>query len=163
MSLLSQNAIAALLVFAVLSDTPALLAQQRVSSAPQSSSFSGVWVELRPASGPAMRLKLTQTGSQVQVRLSYRDSFPDRAFAVAAIENDKVTWTAAMSCAVQFRSTGYNYDNPGIYTVTLSLGKPIVVGDPRPSLLYIQEFQWNAPCGGHPIGTERIQKILTRQ
>jgi hypothetical protein len=163
MTLPSQNAIAALLVFAVLSDTPALLAQQRISSEPQSPSFSGIWVELRPASGPAMRLRLTQTRSQVQVRLSYRDSFPDRVFGVATLEDDRATWTAPMSCAVQFRSLGYNYDNPGIDTVALSLGKPIVVGDLRPSLLYIQEFQWNAPCGGHPIGTERIQKILTRQ
>jgi hypothetical protein len=158
-----QNAIATLLAFALLSGSPAALAQQRVSSAPQPAGFSGLWVELRPDNGPPMRLKVTQAGSQVQVRLSYRDTFPDRVFGVATIENDRATWTGPMSCAVQFRSPGYNYDNPGVDTVTLSLGKPIDGGQPGPSLLYIQDLQWNAPCGGHPIGTERIRKILTRK
>jgi hypothetical protein len=158
-----QNAIATLLAFALLSDSPALLAQQRVTSAPQPLSFSGLWVELRPDSGPPMRLKLTQAGSQVQVRLSYRESFTDRVFGVATIENDRATWTGPQSCIDRFRSPGYNYDNPGANTFTLSLGKPIDAAHPGPSLLYIQEVQWNAPCGGHPIGTERIRKILTRK
>jgi hypothetical protein len=158
-----QNAIATLLAFALLSDSPAVLAQQRVSAAPQPPSFSGLWVELRPDSGPPMRLKLTQAGSQVQVRLSYRDSFPDRVFRVATIENDRATWTGPQSCVAQFRSPGYNYDNPGANTFTLSLGKPIDGGQTEPLLLYIQDVQWNAPCGGHPIGTERIRKILTRK
>jgi hypothetical protein len=157
-----QSAVATLLAL-LLSNSPALLAQQLAASAPQSPSFSGLWIELRQDSGPPMRLKLTQGGAQVQVWLSYRDSFSDRVFGVATIENDRATWTGPQSCAVQFRSPGYNYDHPGVNTFTLSLGKPIDGVQPGPSLLYIQDVQWSAPCGGHPIGTERIRKILTRK
>ncbi len=146
-----QNAMA-LLAFALLSETLG-------SATPN---FSGLWVEVRPASGPPMRLKLTQAGSRVQVYLSYRDSFSAAVVDEAIIEDDRAVWTMRQSCVVQFRSPGYNYDNPGKNTFTLSLGQSID-GQPGPVLYYIQETQWNAPCGGHPIGIERIRKVLIRK
>jgi hypothetical protein len=108
-----------------------------------------------------MRLKLSQTGSQVQVWVTYRDSFSDRVSAIGALENDTVTWTGPQGCVARFRSPGYDYSNPGQYTVTLSLRHPADGAQPGPVLLYTQDTQWNAPCGGHPIGTERLQRVLT--
>jgi hypothetical protein len=142
----------ALLAFALLSETLG-------SATPN---FSGLWVEVRPASGPFMRLRLTQAGSRVRVQASYRDSFSAGVFGDATIEDDRAIWTIPQSYVVQFRSPGYNYDDPGKNIFTLSLGQPID-GQLGPALYYIQETQWNARCGGHPIGIERIRKVLIRK
>jgi hypothetical protein len=126
--------------------------------------FSGVWVETHPAGGPPVRLLLIQSGSQVQVRLSYRDTFSDLIFGAGTIENGTATWTLRQSCVGRFRWPGYNYDNPGVNRFSLSLRDPGEPGQPGPRLIYVQESQWNVPCASnHPIGTERIQKILKRQ
>jgi len=126
--------------------------------------FSGVWVETQPESGPQLRLQLTQFGSRVQVRMSRRDYFPDRVFGVAAIENGTALWSTPQACVAPFRWPGYNYDNPGVNTYTLSLRQPTEAGEPGPLLVYVQETHWNVPCASnHPIGTERIQKILKRR
>jgi hypothetical protein len=126
--------------------------------------FSGLWVETQPAGGPPMRLQLTQSGARVQVRLSYRDSFPDAPFDIATIENGAATWTMPQGCIARFQWPGYNYDHPGVNTFTLSLRQPTEVGQSAPLLVYVQETRWNAPCANnHPIGTERVQKILRRQ
>lgn len=109
-----------------------------------------------------MRIKLSQTGPQVQVWLSYRDSFGERAFGVGAVENDAATWTGPQSCAPRFRSAGYDYDQPSVITFTLSWGQPADDAPLGSVLVYTQETQWNAPCGGHQVGLERIQKVLTR-
>jgi hypothetical protein len=146
----------ALLLF---SDAQTLPAQQGINSAPPPTGFSGVWAETRPASGPLMRIKFAQNGSQLVVWLSYSDSFGDRAFATATIKNGVATWAAPQSCVERFRSPGYNYDNPGMNTFALSFLQ--ADGQPEPVLVYTQATQWNAPCGGHPIGTEGLQKLLT--
>lgn len=128
------------------------------------SDFLGIWVETQPKSGKPMRMQLTQSGSQVQVRISSRDYFPDHIFGVAAIENGTATWTTPQACVARFRWAGYNYDNPGVNIITLSLRQPTEPGESGPLLVYVQETHWNAPCANnHPIGTERIQKILKRQ
>src|SRR5215471_4780475 len=122
--------------------------------------FSGEWMEIRPASGSPMLLQLTQSGSRVQIRLSYREPIPDRAFGVATIENGTATLTMPQGCDARFQWPGYNYDNPGLNTFTMSL-RPAEPGQPGPLLVYVQETRWNVPCANnHPIGTERVQKIL---
>jgi hypothetical protein len=122
------------------------------------SDFSGIWSVVQPAGGPPFRLQLTQSGSKVQVRLSGRDTFPDAVFGVATIENGVATWTAPQGCEQRFQWPGYNYDNPGTNTFTLSLRQP------GPSLVYVQETRWNVPCANnHPIGTERVERILKRE
>jgi hypothetical protein len=149
-----RDSIAALIAFALLPAGYAL---------PQSPAFSGVWMEGQPKSGPPMRLKLSQTGNQVEVWLSYRESFSHRPIGVATIEDGAATWTAPTSCAPQFRSAGYDYDNPAAYTVTLSWAK-LASGAPLGSvLIWTQDVRWFAPCGGHPIGVERIRKVLDRR
>jgi hypothetical protein len=66
-----------------------------------------------------------------------------------------------LSCVERFHSPGYNYDKPGMNTFALSvLGAD---GQPGPVLVYTQVMQWNVPCGGHPIGTEGRQILLTLQ
>lgn len=149
-----RNVIAALIAFVLLPDVHAL---------PPSPAFSGNWVEVQPKSGPPMRLKLSQTGNQVEVWLSYRETFSDHPVGVAAVANDTATWTAPQSCAPQFRSAGYDYDHPGAYTVTLSWAQPANGEPPGSVLRWTQDVQWFAPCGGHPIGVERIRKALRRR
>jgi hypothetical protein len=71
------------------------------------------------------------------------------------------TWTTRQDCTARFQWPGYNYDNPGINTYTLSLRQPTDPGESEPLLVYLQETRWNAPCAdNHPIGTERTRKIL---
>ena len=101
--------------------------------------FSGVWVETQPNSGPPLRLQLTQSGSRMQVRISYRDSFPDAVFSVATIENGTAIWTLPQACIARFRWPGYNYDNPGVNTFTLSLRQTSEPGELGPLLVYVQE------------------------
>jgi hypothetical protein len=126
--------------------------------------FSGVWVETQPNSGPPMQLQVTQSGSRVQVRISYGDSFSDRNFGVGTVENGAAIWTIREGCVARFRWPGYNYDNPGLSTFTLSLRHPAEPGEPGPLLVYVQEIHWNVPCASnHRIGTERVQKILRRR
>jgi hypothetical protein len=105
-----------------------------------------------------MRIKLIQNGSQVTVWLSYYDSFSDRSIATASIRNGVASWAAPQGCVERFQSAGYNYDNPGMNTFALSFLP--VAGQPTPVLVYTQVTLWNAPCGGHRIGTEGLQKLL---
>lgn len=140
---------------------PVLLSTAPGSDVPD---FSGTWSVQQPAGGPRFRLQLTQSGSRVEVRVSGSDSFPDAVFGVATIENGTATWTAPQGCIARFRWTGYKYDNPGLNTFTLSLRPPSEPGQGGPLLIYEQETRWNVPCAtNHPIGTERIQRILTRE
>jgi hypothetical protein len=126
--------------------------------------FTGVWMELQPKSGPAMRLQVTQLGSRLQVRISYRDFFSDAVFGVATVENGTPVWTSPQGCAARFRRLGYDYDNPGLNTFTLSLHQPAEPGELSPRLVYVQETRWNVPCANnHPIGTERVERILGRR
>jgi hypothetical protein len=106
-----------------------------------------------------MRIKFAQNGSQLMVWLSYSDSFPDSAFATATIKNGVASWAASQSCVERFQSPGYNYDKPGMNTFALSFIE--AEGQPGPVLVYTQVTKWNVPCGGHPIGTEGLQKLLT--
>jgi hypothetical protein len=109
-----------------------------------------------------MRLKLTQEGSQIEVRLSYDGTFSDRLFSLATIQSDDTaTWTLGQGCKAQFRKPGYNYDSPGENLFRLSLSTP-TDGSTEPVLRYTQFTKWNVPCDGHPIGTERIAKTLQR-
>jgi len=143
-------------------------APQRPAPAPQrpassSPTYSGTWVEVRPQSGPATRLSLTQRGSQVEVRISYTGTFSGKVFGVASIQsNNSATWTVPQSCAAEFRKPGYSYDNPGESLFSLSLGEPIDGGSPEPILTYTQDTKWNVPCDGHPIGTKHTSKALQR-
>jgi hypothetical protein len=144
----------------------ALLPVALLSSAVNSDmpDFSGLWVEMDPAVGPPMRLQLNQSGSELQVRMSYRDTPPYSVFGVAAIENGAASWTLPQSCIARFQWPGYSYDNPGINRFSLSLRDPADPGQPGPLLVYVQETEWHVPCANnHPIGTERIEKILRRQ
>lgn len=110
-----------------------------------------------------MRLKLDQAGPQVQVWISYRDSFGDRPFGLAAVQNNAAIWTGPQTCAPRFRSSGYDYSKPSRITVTLSWIQAADRVAADPPLLWTQDTEWNAPCGGHLIGTERIQKVLARE
>ncbi len=127
--------------------------------------FSGVWVETQPESGPPMRLQVTQSGSRLQVRISFRDDyFPDAVFRTATIENGAASWTIPQGCIARFRWLGYNYDNPGLTTFTLSLREPAESGESGPLLVYVQKIHWDVPCASnHPIGTEQVQRILRRR
>lgn len=126
--------------------------------------LSVVWVETQPESGPPMRLQLTQSGSRLQVRISFRDTFPDAVFRTVTIENGTASWTIPQGCIARFRWPGYNYDNPGSTTFTLSLREPAEPGESGPLLVYVQKTHWNVPCASnHPIGTEQVQRILRRR
>ena len=125
--------------------------------------FSGVWVEPNPVVGPPMHLQLIQSGSKVQVRVSYRVTFSGSIAGVGIIENGTATWTLPQGCIGRFQWPGYNYDNPGVNKVSLSLRDPAEPGQPGRLLVFVQEIQWNAPCANHQIGTERIQRTLKRQ
>jgi hypothetical protein len=105
--------------------------------------FAGVWVEIKPASGPPARLKVTQSGSRLQIWLSYFEGFPDPPWGVAQIEKGSAIFARPQACNPPFRWDGYNYDNPGLNTFTLSLRQPTGPGDLSPLLVYLQE----------PIGT----------
>lgn len=100
----------------------------------------------------------------MQVRLSYRDTFPDAPFGNAMIENETAVWTAPQGCIGRFRWNGYDYQNPGLNTFKLSLRSPNGRTETSPLLVYVQESRWDAPCAAnHPIGIERIEKLLRRQ
>ncbi len=151
---ISRVAVATLLSFFSLSG----------AAGPHVPDFSGVWVETQPNSGSPLRLQLTQSGSRVQVRMSYRDYFPDRIFGVATIKHETAGWSAPQGCDARFRWPGYDYDNPGVSTFTLSLRQPTEPVESGTLLVYVQQTRWNAPCANnHPIGTERTQKILKRR
>jgi thiol-disulfide isomerase/thioredoxin len=81
--------------------------------------FAGVWVEKNPASGPAMRIKLTPKGSQLALYLSYSETFGDYVFGVARIHNNNVSFTERQDCIEKYRTPGYSYDNPGENSTTL--------------------------------------------
>ncbi len=111
-----------------------------------------------------MRLQVTQSGSRMQVRISFRDDYFPAAFRTATIENGAASWTIPQGCTARFRWLGYNYDNPGLNTFTLSLRQLAESGDSSPLLVYVQKIRWNVPCASnHPIGTEQIQRILRRR
>jgi hypothetical protein len=134
-----------------------------VSARQAAPDFSGVWMETNPQSGPPMRLKLNQNGSQLEVRMSYTGTFGDQPFGVATIyNNNTATWSAPQGCAPRFRTAGYDYSNPGVNTFTLVLRRSMNSGIPTWVIRYSQDVVWNAPCGGHPVGTERIRKMLTK-
>lgn len=126
--------------------------------------LSGVWVERHPTGGSPLRLQVTQSGSRVQVRISGRDYFPDHVFGVGTIENGTASWTSPQGCIARFRWAGYNYDNPGVNTFTLSLRQPTEPGESGPQLVFVVNTHWNVPCANnHPVDTERTQKILERR
>ncbi len=92
-------ALIALLLFA---DAQTLPARQGIDAASPPAVFSGVWAETPPASGRPMRLRLSQNGSQVTVRLSYSDSFSERVFGTATITNGVATWASPQGCVERF-------------------------------------------------------------
>jgi len=143
------------------SNAQALSSQQVITSATLPTGFSGVWTETKPTNGPPMRIKFTQNGSQLMVWLSYSNSFSERPFGTATIKNGIATWAAPQSCVERFRSPNYRYDKPGINTFALSFLQ--ADGQPGPVLVYTQVTQWNVPCGGHPVGTEGRQTLLTSE
>lgn len=110
--------------------------------------FAGTWVEVDPSNGtPPTRLQITQFGSLV--------TFNNQQ---ATIVNGAASVSHPMSCAPQFRTAGFNYDGPGLAgpsTFTVRL-----VGS---QLLYDMQWNWSAPCGGHPIGLEQKQVRLQRE
>jgi hypothetical protein len=124
--------------------------------------FSGLWMETNPQSGPPMRLKLTQNGSQLEVRMSYNGNFDGPPFGLATIYNNMATWSLPQGCAPRFRTAGYDYTNPGVNTFTIVLRQSVNSGIQTWVIRYSQDIQWNAPCGGHAVGTERIRKVLTK-
>jgi hypothetical protein len=129
----------------------------------ETSAFSGVWVETQPDHGAPLRLELTQSGTRLQVRSSFRDYFRDKIVDVATLENGTAVWSVPQACVARFRWPGYNYDNPGVNTYTLSLRNSSDSGGSETVLVYVQETRWNVPCANnHPIGTERVQRILRR-
>jgi hypothetical protein len=152
-------AFVSLIALLQLSSAQTLSTQQGITSAAPPTGFSGVWAETKPTSGPPMRIKFAQNGSQLMIWLSYSDSFSDGATATATIKNGVATWASPQSCVDRFQSPGYNYDNPGMNTFALSFLQ--AEGQPGPVLVYTQVTQWNAPCGGHPIGTVGRLKLLT--
>jgi hypothetical protein len=152
-------ALVALFALLLFPEAQTLRAQPGINSAPPPPVFSGVWTETRPAKGRPMRIKLSQDGAQVMVWLSYSDSFSGRVFGAATVRNGVATWAAPQGCVERFQSPGYNYDNPGLNTFTLSF--LAANGQLRPVLVYTQVTLWNVPCGNHRIGTEGVQKVLT--
>jgi hypothetical protein len=133
------------------------IAQQPLASAQQ---YSGIWQETNAQSGTPMRAKLEQNNNQVNVWLSYTDIFADRVDGVATIGGNRATWAIPQGCAPRFQTAGYNYDNPGTNLFVLVIRPASPGGGTARTLIYRQETTWNSPCGGHPIGTERIQKTL---
>ena len=128
------------------------------------SEFAGVWVEQNPAKGHgAMRVKLVPEGSQLAVYLSYSQIFEGDILNVAKINDNKATFTLREGCAKTYQTPGYSYDNPGESVWSFSLEKTSESGSSRgPRLFYTDETRWTAPCGGHPVGTERTAKVLER-
>ena len=118
--------------------------------------FGGLWLEEHPQSGAPLRLRLIQNDNQVAVHLSYTDSFSNDVFGTATIRGNVASWSMPQSCALQFQSPGYNYDNPGTNFFSMTIRNE----DGRRMLIYTQTTRWNAPCGGNPIGTQRLQKAL---
>jgi hypothetical protein len=146
----------ALLLF---SNAQTISARQSISATPPLSGFSGDWTETKQAaSGPPMRLRLSQSGTQLTVWQTYTDTFSDPV-ATATITNGVATWAKRQSCAERFQSLGFDYSNAGRNTYSLSFVQ--AEGQPRPVLVYTQVTEWNAPCGGHKIGTEGQQKLLS--
>jgi len=104
--------------------------------------FAGTWVEINPPAYPR-KLQIAQNGSQLSIggQGNERD-------AEVIIVDGRAKWSHSMACAPKWRSSGYNYDGPGLagrFTSTL-----IPEGS---QLLYVLEWNWTAPCGGRPIGT----------
>jgi hypothetical protein len=149
---------APLIALFVFSNAQTISARQGITSTPPLAGFSGDWVETKLASGPPMRLRFSQNGSQVTVWLTYSETFSDRVFGMATIKNGVATWAAKQTCAEQFQSPGFDYSNAGRNTFALSFVQP--EGQTGPVLVFTQVTEWNAPCGGHKIGTEGRQTLL---
>ncbi len=123
----------------------------------QTAEFAGVWVERSPAIGHAMRVKFTPRGSQLAVYLSYTQIFQNDPFSVATIKDYKATFIVRGGCGKMHQTPGYSYDNPGESVWSFSLEKTSGGGSSR-RLFHTVVTRWTAPCGGHPIGTERTTK-----
>lgn len=166
-----RNLILALLItFAISCTAWAWAAPQRPAPPTgRAPDFSGIWVEIPRPPGkvasagkgyPPIRLTISQHGSQLEVR-----GFGP--VATATIQSNgtatwTVTWTSA-GCAVSLRKPGYDYDHLGAAQFILGLEHPIDGGAPvRPQMSFTEIDTWNAPCDGHPIGTEQMTSILRR-
>jgi hypothetical protein len=140
------------------------VAPRLLRGAASTPNYSGTWVETKPQKGRALRLNLTQNGSQIEVRMSRTGTFSGNVFGVATIQSDNsATWTLRQDCAAEFRHAGYNYDNPGENLFTLRLSQPTGSDSSEPVFLYTEDTKWNVPCEGHPIGTEHVSAVLQHE
>jgi hypothetical protein len=150
-----------------------------VSAAPQRPSpptgraadFSGLWIEIprppgaAPSGGPPLRMRLTQQGARLEVRLrgNANPTPNDPVFGVATIAGQMATWTGPESCGSVNQKPGYNYDHPGSSQYTLALEHPIDgPAPPRPQMLYTTTTTWNVPCDGIQAGTSQTTMVLER-
>ena len=156
-------AFASTVLFALLTGAPELRSQQRADETAQAANIAGICLEAHPHSGPPMRIKVVPAGDQIEVWASYRGTFGDRPFAKAMLENGSWTWGGAQTCAPQWRSRGYDYTFPATYSFELHVSDAPLNGKHAPALLFVRVVEWNAPCGGHPIGTDREERTLFRQ
>jgi len=116
--------------------------------------FSGVWKQTNAhAPSPPMRLKITQSGADLTIYISYTDAF-GRPFTSAAIQQGIALARMNQGCAPKFQSQGYDYKQPGFITWQYYLTGPKLIVD--------EEVHWTSPCGGHAIGVELIRKELAR-
>lgn len=122
---------------------------------PSSPDFAGTWAEIRPEdSARPMRLKIEQSGNEIQLYLSYTQSFSNKPFFQAPIKNGRAIATMPQGCAKIFQHAGYKYDDPSVNIFSVSLRNSV--------LIYEQSTQWTSPCDGHPIGVERNERQLQR-
>jgi hypothetical protein len=117
--------------------------------------FAGLWQEIDPQgkdAGNPMRLKIVQNGPELMAYISYTGLFSDRPFFNAALSGGTATASLLQSCALSNQTSGYNYENPGVNILNITLRGSI--------LIYEQDTKWTSPCGGHPIGIEQSSKQL---
>lgn len=167
------NLIPALLIALVIPYVALVSAAQQRPNPPtgRAPDFSGLWIEIplppgAAASGPPLRMLLTQRGTRMEVRLrgNANPTPNDPVFGVATVQgNGTATWTGAESCGPGNQKPGYNYDHPGSSQFTVALEHPIDGGAPlRPQMLYSQTTTWNVPCDGVPVGTSQTTRVLER-
>jgi hypothetical protein len=126
--------------------------QQSQASIPN---FAGVWAEINPKdTAHPLRLKIEQRGSEISLYISYTQVFSNRAFFEAAITQGRATKSMSQGCAPRFQQSGYNYDNPGVNILNVSLHGS--------TLVYDQDTKWTSPCDGHPIGIQQNTRELQR-